>query len=104
MNDDLDRLMDKVLGPETAEICRQELPWLRGPIRRFRAVVVDAGGGEVRLLVDRDTDYYPEIGSTVEVLHNDGQVPGEGAARPRKRVSPSGSSSGEHNDGPEVGR
>lgn len=67
MNDDLDRLMDRVLGPETAEICRQELPWLRGRDRRFRATVVDAGGGEVRLLVDRDTEHYPEIGSRVEV-------------------------------------
>lgn len=26
--DDLGRLMDKVLGPKTAEICRREFPWL----------------------------------------------------------------------------
>ena len=39
---------------------------------RIQATVVDAGGGEVRLLVDRDTEEYPEIGSTVEVQLIDG--------------------------------
>lgn len=34
----------------------------------FSAVVTDAGGGEVRLLVDRDTSEYPEVGERVYVL------------------------------------
>ena len=28
--DELDRLMDKVLGPTTAAFCRREMPWLQG--------------------------------------------------------------------------
>lgn len=32
-----------------------------------RASVLDAGGGEIRLLVARDTQSYPEIGSLVEL-------------------------------------
>ena len=31
------------------------------------ALVVDAGGGEVQLLVDRDTRKYPAIGSRVRL-------------------------------------
>lgn len=30
-------------------------------------VVVDSGGGEVRLVVDRDTEHYPEPGTHVVV-------------------------------------
>ena len=33
----------------------------------FTAVVLDAGGGEVRLLVDRDTENYPPVGARVHV-------------------------------------
>lgn len=36
----------------------------------FLATVVDAGGGEVRLLVDRDTMEYPPVGKRVEVVFN----------------------------------
>ena len=38
----------------------------------FRAMVIDAGGGEVRLLVDRDTQEYPEDGARVLVVLDDG--------------------------------
>ena len=34
----------------------------------FGATVVDAGGGEVRLLVDRDTTTYPTPGQRVLVI------------------------------------
>jgi hypothetical protein len=34
----------------------------------FGATVVDAGGGEVRLLVDRDTTTYPAPGQRVLVI------------------------------------
>ena len=36
----------------------------------FEATVVDAGGGEVRLLVDRGTVAYPQVGTHVVVLCN----------------------------------
>lgn len=35
---------------------------------RFSGVVVDAGGGEVRILVDRDTESYPAVGQRVSVV------------------------------------
>lgn len=35
----------------------------------FRARVVDAGGGEVRLLVERETAEYPAVGQWVSVTH-----------------------------------
>lgn len=31
----------------------------------FRGRVVDAGGGQVRILVDRDTEEYPSVGQPV---------------------------------------
>lgn len=34
----------------------------------FNARVLDSGGGEVRLMVERDTDGYPEIGTLVRVV------------------------------------
>jgi hypothetical protein len=36
-------------------------------VKSFKARVVDAGGGEVRLLVARDTEEYPTVGSIVVV-------------------------------------
>lgn len=36
----------------------------------FRAAVLDAGGGTVRLLVDRDTMEYPVVGAKVRVVED----------------------------------
>lgn len=33
----------------------------------FKGTVIDAGGGEVRILVDRDTVEYPNRGAYVEI-------------------------------------
>lgn len=45
--------------------------WSRGEKvpapRRFRATVVDVGGGEITLVIHRDTGEYPEVGSDVEL-------------------------------------
>jgi hypothetical protein len=40
----------------------------------FRATVVDAGGGYVELLIDRDAPHYPPIGARVEVRLIDGRI------------------------------
>lgn len=34
--------------------------------RRLKGIIVDSGGGEVRLVVNRDTSHYPPTG--VEVV------------------------------------
>ncbi len=39
----------------------------------FTAWVTDAGGGQVVLLVDRNTEEYPEVGAHVRVLLIDGE-------------------------------
>jgi hypothetical protein len=39
VTDELDRLMDKVLGPETAELCRQTFPWIGPPFMPDMALV-----------------------------------------------------------------
>lgn len=54
----------------------------------FRARVLEAGGGQVVLAVDRDTEEYPPIGSAVEVT----------IRRPRRRVFDN-SHWGRHPDG-----
>lgn len=33
----------------------------------FKAKVIDAGGGHVTLLVDRDTENYPKLGARAQV-------------------------------------
>lgn len=35
---------------------------------RIRGLVTDTGGGYVTILVARDTENYPELGSTVDLL------------------------------------
>ena len=35
----------------------------RSELREIRVRVVDAGGGEVRVLVARDTENYPDVGT-----------------------------------------
>lgn len=57
---------------------------------RIRGLVTEAGGGYVTILVARDTEHYPEPGSTVDLLIIQ---PG-----PRKRVYDN-SRRGAHNDG-----
>lgn len=50
------------------------------PSNNFHAVVQDAGGGMVDLLVDRDTFAYPPIGAGVWVVLDDPQWNLEGGA------------------------
>lgn len=40
----------------------------------FGARVTDSGGGKVELLVDRDTLFYPAVGTHVEVIAGDPRI------------------------------
>lgn len=46
--------------PDPIRTAAQALLW--------EGTVLDAGGGELRLLIDRDTDNYPEWGDRVRVV------------------------------------
>lgn len=46
----------------------------------FKAVVADAGGGHVDLLIDRDTQRYPRNGQRVEVSYVPAEDPVEAVA------------------------